>query len=65
MRFRVILLNLKDEKNDELRQKIILGDITPKDLSIIDETVLFLYSRNWQVHKLEKKFMKKKNNLEN
>ena len=37
MRFKVILLNLKDEKNDELRQKIILGDITSKDLIIIDE----------------------------
>jgi len=65
VRFKVILLNLKDEKNDELRQKIILGDITSKDLIIIDETVLFLYSRNWKVHRLEKKFMKKKNNLEN
>jgi len=39
MRFRVLLANLKDEKNSELREKIVLGILTPKDLAIIDETV--------------------------
>lgn len=36
------MLNLKDEKNEELREKIILGLITPRDLSVIDENVIFL-----------------------
>ena len=40
MRFRVLLLNLKDEKNSELREKIILGQISAKELSTIDESVI-------------------------
>jgi hypothetical protein len=40
MRFRVLLANLKDEKNSELREKIVLGKITPRELGLIDETVI-------------------------
>lgn len=38
-RFRVILANLKDDSNYELRSKILMGQITPQILSKIDEKV--------------------------
>ena len=42
----MILLNLKDEKNEELREKIISGVITPRELSVIEENVNFNHQRN-------------------
>ena len=41
-RFRVILANLKDDSNFELRLKILTGQMTPPILSKIDEKVIFL-----------------------
>ena len=38
-RFRVILANLKDDTNYELRSKIIIGQMSPQLLSKIDEKV--------------------------
>lgn len=38
-RFRVILANLKDDSNYELRSKIIIGQMTPQILSKIEEKV--------------------------
>lgn len=58
-------MNLKDEKNEELREKIILGDISPKILSIMNENVISFNLRNQQALKLERNFMKKKKNSEN
>ncbi len=39
-RFRVILANLKDDSNFELRSKILTGQMTPPILSKIDEKVI-------------------------
>lgn len=44
-RFRVILANLKDDSNYELRSKILMGQITPQILSKIDEKVYKVFLR--------------------
>jgi hypothetical protein len=54
---------LKDEKNSELREKIILGHISPKELSTIDESVILIENRNWQVVKRVNRYRRKSSSL--
>jgi len=46
-RFRVILGNLKDDSNYELRSKILTGQLTPQQISKLDEKVISFSSSDF------------------